>query len=157
MSEENQPSNVAPVSKLLIKRLSEKAKLPTRGSALAAGYDLYSAEKKVIPARGKALVDTQLSIAVPVGTYGRVAPRSGLASKFMIDTGAGVIDADYRGTVFVLLFNLSDQDFTVEEGDRIAQLIIEKIETPDVLEVENLEETLRGAGGFGSTGGHGSL
>ncbi|CEL63077.1 Deoxyuridine 5'-triphosphate nucleotidohydrolase OS=Oryza sativa subsp, japonica GN=DUT PE=2 SV=1 [Rhizoctonia solani AG-1 IB] len=147
----------APVSHLLIKRLSEKAKLPTRGSALAAGYDLYSAEQKVIPAGGKALVDTQISIAVPVGTYGRVAPRSGLASKFMIDTGAGVIDADYRGVVFVLLFNHSDKDFQVEEGDRVAQLIIEKIQTPEVMEVEDLEETLRGAGGFGSTGGHGSL
>ncbi|KAG8947588.1 Deoxyuridine 5'-triphosphate nucleotidohydrolase [Tulasnella sp. 424] len=147
----------APTSKLLIKRLSDKATLPTRGSALAAGYDLYSAEEKVIPAKGKALVDTQISIAVPVGTYGRVAPRSGLASKFMIDTGAGVIDADYRGIVFVLLFNHSDQDFKVQVGDRVAQLIIEKIETPDVLEVENLEETLRGAGGFGSTGGHAKL
>jgi len=146
-----------PVSKLLIKRLSEKARLPTRGSHFSAGYDLYSAETKVIPARGKALVDTQISIAVPVGTYGRVAPRSGLASKFMIDTGAGVIDADYRGVVFVLLFNLSDKDFQVQEGDRIAQLIIEKIETPEVLEVDDLDETLRGTGGFGSTGGHGSL
>ncbi|EJD00797.1 dUTP diphosphatase, partial [Fomitiporia mediterranea MF3/22] len=137
---------------LLIKRLSDRAFLPTRGSAFAAGYDLYSAEKKVVPARGKALIDTQISIAVPLGCYGRVAPRSGLASKFMIDTGAGVIDSDYRGTVFVLLFNLSETDFEVKEGDRIAQLIIEKIETPDVVEVDDLEETLRGAGGFGSTG-----
>ncbi|KAG1756017.1 dUTP pyrophosphatase [Suillus lakei] len=144
----------APTSPLLVKRLSNKAKIPTRGSSLAAGYDLSSAEKKVIPAHGKALVDTQLSIAVPAGTYGRVAPRSGLASKFMIDTGAGVIDADYRGVVFVLLFNLSDKDFQVEEGDRIAQLIIERIYTPEVMEVDNLDETLRGAGGFGSTGGH---
>ncbi|KAJ7667710.1 dUTPase-like protein [Mycena polygramma] len=148
---------LAPVSNLLIKRLSEKAKLPTRGSPLSAGYDLYSAEKKIVPAHGKALVDTQISIAVPAGTYGRVAPRSGLASKFMIDTGAGVIDADYRGVVFVLLFNHSDKDFQVEEGDRVAQLIIERIQTPEVLEVEDLDETLRGAGGFGSTGGHGSL
>ncbi|KZO89773.1 dUTP pyrophosphatase [Calocera viscosa TUFC12733] len=147
----------APTSQLLIKKHSEKARLPTRGSPLAAGYDLYSAEKKTIPARGKALIDTQISIAVPVGTYGRVAPRSGLASKFMIDTGAGVIDADYRGIVFVLLFNLSDKDFEVQEGDRIAQLIIEKIETPAVMEVADLEETLRGAGGFGSTGGHTAL
>ncbi|VDC06160.1 unnamed protein product [Peniophora sp. CBMAI 1063] len=154
---ENDKSDLAPTSNLLIKRLSEKARLPTRGSALAAGYDLYSAEEKTIPARGKALVDTQISIAVPAGTYGRVAPRSGLASKFMIDTGAGVIDADYRGVVFVLLFNLSDQDFTVKEGDRIAQLIIEKIQTPEVLEVQDLDATLRGAGGFGSTGGHGNL
>ncbi|KDQ64906.1 hypothetical protein JAAARDRAFT_112125, partial [Jaapia argillacea MUCL 33604] len=137
---------------LLIKRLSEKAKLPTRGSPLAAGYDLYSAESKVIPAHGKALVDTQLSIAVPAGTYGRVAPRSGLASKFMIDTGAGVIDADYRGVVFVLLFNLSDKEFHVEEGDRIAQLILEKIVSAEVLEVGDLDTTTRGAGGFGSTG-----
>jgi len=143
-----------PTLNLLVKRLSEKAKIPTRGSALAAGYDLYSAEKKVIPAHGKALVDTQLSIAVPAGTYGRVAPRSGLASKFMIDTGAGVIDADYRGVVFVLLFNLSDKAFQVEEGDRIAQLIIERIYTPDILEVDDLEQTIRGASGFGSTGGH---
>ncbi|KAI0316119.1 dUTP diphosphatase [Amylostereum chailletii] len=150
-------SKIAPTSHLLIKRLSEKARLPTRGSALAAGYDLYSSEDKVIPARGKALVDTQISIAVPAGTYGRVAPRSGLASKFMIDTGAGVIDADYRGVVFVLLFNLSEDDFVVKEGDRIAQLIIEKIETPDVMEVEDLDATLRGAGGFGSTGGHTGL
>ncbi|KAF8138677.1 dUTPase-like protein [Boletus edulis] len=142
---------------LLVKRLSEKAKLPTRGSPLAAGYDLCSAEKKMIPARGKALIDTQLSIAVPIGTYGRVAPRSGLASKFMIDTGAGVVDADYRGTVFVLLFNLSDQDFEVQEGDRIAQLVLEKICNPDVLEVENLDQTIRGVNGFGSTGGHSLL
>ncbi|KIL00298.1 hypothetical protein PAXRUDRAFT_821840 [Paxillus rubicundulus Ve08.2h10] len=153
-SEEQLP---APVSQLLIKRLSDKARLPTRGSLLAAGYDLYSAEKKTIPARGKALVDTQLSIAVPAGTYGRVAPRSGLASKFMIDTGAGVIDADYRGVVFILLFNLSDKDFEVQEGDRIAQLIIEKICNPEVLEVDNLDETFRGANGFGSTGGHSQL
>ncbi|KAJ2933457.1 hypothetical protein H1R20_g3616, partial [Candolleomyces eurysporus] len=145
---------VPPLPNLLVKRLSEKARVPTRGSALSAGYDLYSAEKKVIPAHGKALVDTQISIAVPPGTYGRVAPRSGLASKFMIDTGAGVIDADYRGVVFALLFNLSDKDFEVNEGDRIAQLIIERIYTPEVQEVQDLEETARGAGGFGSTGGH---
>jgi len=154
MSSGNSEQPLVPGPNLFIKRLSDKARLPTRGSALAAGYDLYSAEKKVIPAHGKALVDTQISIAVPPGTYGRVAPRSGLASKFMIDTGAGVIDADYRGVVFVLLFNLSDKDFQVEEGDRIAQLIIEKIYTPDVVEVDDLEETTRGASGFGSTGGH---
>ena len=96
---------------------------------MAAGYDLYAAESKVVPARGKALVDLQLSIAVPEGTYGRVAPRSGLgeltamiyreisqahtlvASKHSIHTGAGVIDADYRGPVMVLLFNLGEEDF----------------------------------------------
>ncbi|TRM68427.1 dUTP diphosphatase [Schizophyllum amplum] len=150
-------AHLAPIANLLIKRHSEKARLPTRGSALAAGYDMYSAESKVVPAHGKALVDTGISVAVPAGTYGRVAPRSGLASKFMIDTGAGVIDADYRGKVFVLLFNHSEKDFQIEEGDRIAQLILERIVNPDVMEVDDLDETLRGAGGFGSTGGHNAL
>lgn len=110
----NGDSVTAPKDQLLVKKLSDKATLPTRGSPLSAGYDLYAAEDKVVPARGKALVDLQLSIAVPEGTYGRVAPRSGLASKYSIDTGAGVIDADYRGPVMVLLYNLSDNDFTGE-------------------------------------------
>ncbi|KAG8828171.1 Deoxyuridine 5'-triphosphate nucleotidohydrolase [Serendipita sp. 401] len=143
---------VTPTRTLLIKRLNENASIPTRGSALAAGYDLYSGEETVVPANGKALVNTHISLAVPIGTYGRVAPRSGLASKHMIATGAGVVDADYRGPLFVLLFNHSDKDFKISIGDRIAQLILEKIETPPVVEVQDLDETLRGAGGFGSTG-----
>lgn len=85
-------------------------------------------------------------------TDGRIAPRSGLASKNFIDTGAGVIDADYRGPVKVLLFNHSDTDFAISEGDRVAQLVLERIYTPDVVEVQELEESVRGAGGFGSTG-----
>lgn len=81
-----------------------------------------------------------------------LAPRSGLTWKHSIDVGAGVIDADYRGPVGVILFNHSDVDFTVKPGDRIAQMIIERILTPEVLEVEDLDATVRGAGGFGSTG-----
>ena len=137
---------------LLIKKLSENATTPTRGSAFAAGYDLYAAKPITIPSRGKALVSTDLSIATPEGTYGRIAPRSGLAAKNFIDTGAGVIDADYRGEVKVLLFNHAESDFEVQKGDRIAQLVLERIYTPEVVEVENLEESVRGAGGFGSTG-----
>ncbi|ORY62190.1 Deoxyuridine 5'-triphosphate nucleotidohydrolase [Pseudomassariella vexata] len=137
---------------LLIKKLSDKARLPTRGSAFAAGYDVYASKDTVIPSKGKALVDTDIAIAVPAGTYGRIAPRSGLASKHFIDTGAGVIDADYRGQVKVLLFNHNEADFEVKEGDRVAQLIIERIYTPEVVEVQELEESVRGAGGFGSTG-----
>ncbi|KAI1214004.1 dUTP diphosphatase [Annulohypoxylon truncatum] len=137
---------------LLIKKLSPTAKLPTRGSAFSAGYDLYASQPTTIPARGKALVETDISIAVPAGTYGRIAPRSGLAAKHFIDTGAGVIDADYRGPVKVLLFNHADTDFGVAAGDRVAQLVVERIYTPDVVEVEELEESVRGAGGFGSTG-----
>ncbi|XP_007017509.2 PREDICTED: LOW QUALITY PROTEIN: deoxyuridine 5'-triphosphate nucleotidohydrolase [Theobroma cacao] len=140
------------VSVLRVKKLSEKAVLPSRGSPLAAGYDLSSATDTKVPARGKALVPTDLSIAIPEGTYGRVAPRSGLAWKHSIDVGAGVIDADYRGPLGVILFNHSDVDFEVKVGDRIAQLIVEKIMTPDVLEVDDLDSTARGDGGFGSTG-----
>ncbi|KAI0017650.1 dUTP pyrophosphatase [Xylariomycetidae sp. FL0641] len=137
---------------LMIKKLSEHAKLPTRGSAFAAGYDLYAAKATTVPARGKALVDTDIAIAVPAGTYGRIAPRSGLAAKHFIDTGAGVIDADYRGQVKVLLFNHNEADFAVAAGDRVAQLVVERIYTPEVVEVQELEESVRGAGGFGSTG-----
>ncbi|KAL5708946.1 dUTP diphosphatase [Ranunculus cassubicifolius] len=143
------PNNL-PVLK--VKKLSEKAILPTRGSLYSAGYDLSSASEAKVPARGKALIPTDLSIAIPEGTYARIAPRSGLAWKHSIDVGAGVIDADYRGPVGVILFNHSDVDFEIKQGDRIAQLIIEKIMTPEVFEVEDLEETVRGAGGFGSTG-----
>ncbi|KIW41091.1 deoxyuridine 5'-triphosphate nucleotidohydrolase [Exophiala oligosperma] len=137
---------------LLIKKLSADATTPTRGSSFAAGYDLYAAKPITIPSRGKALVSTDLSIATPEGTYGRIAPRSGLAAKNFIDTGAGVIDADYRGEVKVLLFNHSEVDFEVKKGDRVAQLVLERIYTPEIVEVENLEESVRGAGGFGSTG-----
>lgn len=80
------------------------------------------------------------------------APRSGLALKHSIDVGAGVIDADYRGPVGVVLFNHSEVDFVVKPGDRIAQMIIEVIVTPEVAEVEDLDATVRGEGGFGSTG-----
>ncbi|OCF30801.1 deoxyuridine 5'-triphosphate nucleotidohydrolase [Kwoniella heveanensis CBS 569] len=156
LKSESNGSVTAPSDTLLIKRLSSSATIPTRGSPLSAGYDLYSAEEKVVPARGKALVDLQLSIAVPEGTYGRIAPRSGLASKHSIDTGAGVIDADYRGPVMVLLFNLSDNDFTVTKGDRVAQLILERIVMAPIAEVDDLESTTRGSGGFGSTGGFGA-
>ncbi|KAH6780556.1 DUTP-PYROPHOSPHATASE-LIKE 1 [Perilla frutescens var. hirtella] len=135
-----------------VKRLSEKAVLPSRASPLSAGYDLSSAAETKVPARGKALVPTDLAIAVPQGTYARIAPRSGLAWKHSIDVGAGVVDADYRGPVGVILFNHSDVDFQVKAGDRIAQLIIEKIVTPEVTEADDLDSTARGSGGFGSTG-----
>ncbi|KAI4869257.1 dUTP diphosphatase [Hypoxylon rubiginosum] len=137
---------------LLIKKLSPTARLPTRGSPYAAGYDLYASRPALVPSRGKSLVETDISVAVPAGTYGRVAPRSGLAVKHFIDTGAGVVDADYRGPVKVLLFNHGDADFAVAEGDRVAQLVVERIYTPEVVEVQELDESVRGAGGFGSTG-----
>ncbi|PIA29157.1 hypothetical protein AQUCO_06200026v1 [Aquilegia coerulea] len=122
---------------LKVKKLSEKAILPSKGSILSAGYDI---------SRRKALIPTDLTIAIPENTYARVA------WNHSTDVGAGVIDADYRGPVGVILFNHFDVDFEVKIGDRIAQLIIEKIMTPEVVEVDDLDLTVRGSGGFGSTG-----
>ena len=96
---------------LLIKKLTENAIIPTKGSPLAAGYDLYAVTNASVPAKGKAIVKTGLAMKIPSGNYGRVAPRSGLAAKHFIDVGAGVIDEDYRGEVGVVLFNFSDSDF----------------------------------------------
>ena len=92
-----------------------------------------------VPAGGKALVSTALAMAIPEGNYGRIAPRSGLAAKHMIDVGAGVIDSDYRGEVKVLLFNLGKEDFQVLHGDRVAQLIIEKYTKTELCDVEDLD------------------
>uniref|UniRef100_A0A8C9TRY2 Deoxyuridine 5'-triphosphate nucleotidohydrolase n=1 Tax=Scleropages formosus TaxID=113540 RepID=A0A8C9TRY2_SCLFO len=130
-------------------KLSENATVPTRGSARAAGYDLYSAYDYTVPPLDKAVVKTDIQIALPPGCYGRVAPRSGLAAKNFIDVGAGVVDEDYRGNVGVVLFNFGKEPFQVKKGDRVAQLICERICYP---ELEHLDETARGHGGFGSTG-----
>jgi deoxyuridine 5'-triphosphate nucleotidohydrolase len=109
---------------LLVKKLSEDATLPVRGSVWSAGYDLAASRPASIPPMGRAIVHTDLSIACPAGTYARIAPRSGLAIKKGIDVGAGVVDADYRGPVGVILFNLDPiNTFEVQKGDRIAQLI----------------------------------
>merc|ERR1712096_193229 len=118
----------------------------------AAGYDLYSAKDDTIAAYGKGLVKTDLQIKVPHGTYGRMGPRSGLAYKHHIDVGAGVVDEDYRGNVGVVMFNHADKEFVVKKGDRVAQLICEKICYPEIEVLDTLEETVRGGGGFGSTG-----
>ncbi|KAE8617798.1 hypothetical protein XENTR_v10009199 [Xenopus tropicalis] len=133
-------------------KLSDQAYTPTRGSTRAAGYDLYSAYDYVIPALDKMVVKTDIQISVPTGCYGRVAPRSGLAAKYFIDVGAGVIDEDYRGNVGVVLFNFGKEAFEVKKGDRVAQLICERILYPELEEVQALDDTERGAGGFGSTG-----
>jgi dUTP pyrophosphatase len=138
---------------LHLKRLSPDAILPVRGSEHAAGYDLSAAHAVTVPPGGKALVKTDWAIAIPPFTYARIAPRSGLAWKKMIATGAGVVDYDYRGNVGVVLFNHGTEDFAVEKGDRIAQLILERISMAEAVEVDELPETTRGVDGFGSTGG----
>jgi deoxyuridine 5'-triphosphate nucleotidohydrolase len=137
---------------LRVKKLTELAILPSRGSKYAAGFDLSSAYDIVVPSRGKAIVKTDLAIAIPPNTYARIAPRSGLAAKNFIDVGAGVVDYDYRGNVGVVLFNHAEEDFTIKRGDRVAQLILERISMADMEEVQELPDTERGVAGFGSTG-----
>ena len=133
---------------------SENATIPTRGSCDAAGWDLYASESNLIEPKGKAIIKTDITIEIPSGFYGRVAPRSGMSWKKHTDIGAGVIDADYRGTIGVVMFNHSNINVNIEKGDRVAQLIIEKINMSPLEEV-NLDEltgTERGVGAYGSTG-----
>jgi dUTP pyrophosphatase len=141
-----------PEQQLFFKKLSPNAVTPTRGSKEAAGLDLSSIEECMIPGHGKALIGTGLSFAIPSGYYGRVAPRSGMSVKSHCDVGAGVVDSDYRGEVKVLLFNLGPGQLKINPGDRIAQLILEKILVVEPIEVKGLDATVRGSGGFGSTG-----
>lgn len=137
---------------LRVKRIIADAKLPIRGSDGAAGYDLQSVESCVILPGKRAVVATGLSIELPPGVYGRIAPRSGLAVKHGIDVGAGVVDADYRGEVKVVLFNHDTNPYVIKPGYRIAQLVLERYETPPVVEIFDNSDTRRGYGGFGSTG-----
>lgn len=133
-------------------KLEEGALKPKRGSDQAAGYDLYANKPDMINPHDRRLISTGLRIAIPEGHYGRIAPRSGLAVKKSVDIGAGVIDSDYRGEVKILVINNGRETFHINKHDRIAQLILEKISLPEITVVEDLDETNRGEGGFGSTG-----
>ena len=117
-----------------------------------AGADITSSEKVVIPPRERTLVSTGVRLEIPEGHVGLIWPRSGLAVKKGIDCGAGVIDSHYRGEVKVLLFNHSDDEFQIERGDRIAQILIQKVERVEFHQVTQLNETTRNEAGFGSTG-----
>lgn len=157
-----------------VKKLSENAIVPTRGSAGAAGYDLYSTEDYVLKPGERKLFKTNISMKIPDGYYGRLAPRSGLAYKNGIDVLAGVIDEDYLGDIGVILLNTTDhyedsdnysdeeQDeyddyikslsLEIKKGDRIAQIIFEKYHVAEFQEVDEIVKTDRDSGGFGSTG-----
>lgn len=139
------------VKKLLIHLKHPNATAPTKGSPYSAGHDLYSCEDVVITAHGRRLVNIGITAFFPFGTYGRIASRSGLSLTNGLEVGAGVIDFDYGGIIKVLLYNHSDADYKVAIGDRIAQLIVVKIEYCDI-DVKLLEIQVRGDNGFGSTG-----
>lgn len=133
------------------KLLTQDAKAPKRATEHSAGFDIYAPERVDIPAGQSYLVGTGVSMAIPNGWVGIVNPRSSVAAKKKVRVGARVIDADYRGEVFINLHNDSDETFEIVKGDRIAQLVV----TPfmgDSIVVGELDDTVRGNGGFGSTG-----
>lgn len=136
---------------LRVQKLTETAIVPTRAYSGDVGNDLYSDEEIVIPPWSRKLVRTGIAVAIPEGCYGRVAPRSGLSCN-NIDVGAGVIDRGYRGEVKICLINSSDQEFRVSKGMKIAQLVCEKVEYPQIVCVDMLDDTDRSDGGFGSSG-----
>lgn len=142
--------------KVKFKKLREDAVIPHRGSAAAAGYDLYACMDAPVSIRPHetVMVSTGLSIAIPDGYFGAVAARSGLASKQGLRPAncVGICDSDYRGEYTIALHNDSETPRSVQPGDRIAQLIVIPYLTVDFEETEELDETERGSGGFGSTG-----
>ena len=126
--------------------------IPQYAHAGDAGADITASEKIAIPPRERTLVSTGVRLEIPEGYVGLIWPRSGLAVKKGIDCGAGVIDSHYRGEVKVLLFNHSENEFQIEPGDRIAQILIQKVERVEFPPVDQLNETARSDAGFGSTG-----
>lgn len=142
--------------KVDIKKLSEAAVIPQYATEQAAGQDLHAVLEEPVTLRSleRKLIKTDLAIALPMGYKADVRPRSGLALKHGITVlnTPGTIDADYRGNIGVILVNLSSEPFTINNGERIAQLVISKYERVEWNEVEELSETDRGSGGFGSTG-----
>jgi dUTP pyrophosphatase len=141
--------------RLAIQRLRPDARLPTRAHDDDAGLDLYAADGVTIAPGERAMVDTGIAIELPERHAGLVVPRSGLAARHGIAlvNAPGLIDAGYRGEIRVLLLNTDrEQAFEVAAGDRIAQLVITRVETPDLVEVEELPATTRADGGFGSSG-----
>ena len=134
-----------------LKFLTNTAKLPLRATEYAAGLDLYADETVTIPEYNRAWVSTGIALALDPYHVGQIWPRSGLAGHGL-DTSAGVVDSDYRGEVKVLLVNGTPHKKTVRAGDRIAQLLIVPITRPELIDVDALPETERGANGFGSSG-----
>lgn len=140
--------------KLNIKKLHPEAKLPTRAHADDAGLDIYSLEAVTIEPGEKVALKTGFALAIPTGYVGLIWDKGSVGVKGGVKTLGGVVDAAYRGELIIGLVNLSKEEYKVEKGAKISQLLIQKVELPEVCEVSELDDTIRGAGGFGSTGTH---
>tara|TARA_R100001377_G_scaffold75971_1_gene52722 strand:- start:1225 stop:1653 length:429 start_codon:yes stop_codon:yes gene_type:complete len=134
------------------KKLLDIASVPTRAHEHDAGWDLYSSEQTFVISSKRKLVSTAISLVIPDGHVGLIWPRSGLAAKKGIDVFAGVIDSGYRGEIKVCLYNSSGINFEINKGDRIAQIIFHKLPQTEMLEVDSLDDSIRGDSGFGSSG-----
>ncbi len=139
---------------LKVKKLHEHAKIPFYANEGDAAFDLSSIENIDIPVGEKRIVKTGISMAIPKGFVGLIWDRSGMAAKHDIHAFAGVIDSGYRGEIKVILKNFGDKDFNIEKGMRIAQMLIQPHLTANLKETDDLENTERGEGGFGSSGMH---
>ena len=139
------------MTNLFVNRLTTTSKLPYKKYESDAGFDLSCDENFEIKPWDKILVHTGIAFTVPEGTYGQIAPRSSVSMKGVF-VNAGVIDRTYTGEVRILLFNMTNDVIRFTQGDRIAQLIIKKIDSPTIIECNDLNTTERGSGGFGSTG-----
>lgn len=140
--------------KLKILKINSEAKIPNYANEDDAGLDLYSAEDFVLKPGERRAVETGVKMEIPEGYVGLIWDKSGLALNDGIKTMAGVVDSGYRGEIKIVLINLSNQDFEIKKGQKIAQMLIQKIEHPEIEIVEFLSESGRGEGGFGSTGKH---
>jgi dUTP pyrophosphatase len=143
MNEQSQP--------VFFKKLDPRAVLPTRATPCSAGLDISCIEEVALGPRERLLVRTGLAVAIPDGYYGRLAPRSGLAAKKGLDILSGVIDSDYRGEIGCVLLNTGHEVIHLPAASRVCQLIIERIITPSAAWADDLSDTQRGEGGFGSS------
>lgn len=138
--------------KIRIKKIHPDAKTPRYAHDGDAGMDVFACEKTRVPAGGRAMVPTGIAMEIPKGYVGLVWDKSGLAMKKGLKTIGGVIDAGYRGEILIGIANMTRDDYVFEKGDKVAQILIQKVEAPELEEAEELSDTARGAGGFGSTG-----
>lgn len=135
-----------------VKKIHPDAKLPTYAHHGDAGFDLYAIESVTVPAGERVLVSTGIAIEIPEGYVGLIWDKSGLSMNHGLKNLGGVIDAGYRGEIKAGFVNLSKQDYTITVGHKVAQMLIQKVERAEIKEVEELSDTTRGHGGFGSTG-----
>ena len=137
---------------LKIKKMHTDAKVPSYAHPGDAGFDLYAIEEVAIPVGVRVLIGTGIAMDIPDGFVGLIWDKSGLSTTHGLKTLGGVVDAGYRGEVKVGMVNLGTEEYTISAGHKIAQMLIQKVERAEIIEVAELSETVRGEGGFGSTG-----